>query len=174
MTTTSTDAWQRTGALFLAFAGALSGALGSGAVLAADTGAPPTPSPSAAADPLAVARARIAEKKWDAALQELKRVSASGNADWNNLMGYTLRKGPAHDLAGAEKYYDAALRIDPKHRGTLEYSGELALMNGNLAQAEQRLATLEKVCGGSCEEYGDLKQAVARYKAAGNRYVAAP
>ena len=143
-------------------------------VPAADSGPEPVPKATAPKDPLAGARALIAAKRWPAAIDELKKVNASGNADWNNLMGYTLRKGPAHDLAGAEKHYDAALRIDPKHRGTLEYSGELALMNGNLAQAEQRLAALEKVCGGSCEEYGDLKQAVARYKAAGNRYVAAP
>ena len=133
----------------------------------------PSP-PAAATDPLATARARIAEKKWPAAIDELKRVNASGNADWNNLMGYSLRKGKTPDLPGAEKYYEAALRIDPKHRGALEYSGELYLMTGELPKAEQRLATLEKVCAMKCEEYGDLKEAVARFKAAGNRYVAEP
>ena len=155
---------------------ALAGLAACDAAFAADTGPEPTPAPRAAAtDPLAAARARIAEKKWDAALGELKRINATGNADWNNLMGYTLRKSPARDLAAAEKHYDAALKLDPKHRGALEYSGELALMNGNLAQAEQRLGMLEKVCGASaCEEHADLKQAVARFKAAGNRYVASP
>ncbi len=130
------------------------------------------PSPPEATDPLATARARIAGKKWGAAIDELKRVNASGSADWNNLMGYSLRKGAAPDLAGAEKYYDAALRIDPKHHGALEYSGELYLMNGDLPKAETRLATLGKACAMKCEEYDDLKQAVARFKAAGNRYVA--
>jgi Flp pilus assembly protein TadD len=130
------------------------------------------PSPPAATDPLATARARIAEKKWGAAIDELKRVNASGSADWNNLMGYSLRKGPTPDLAGAEKFYDAALRIDPKHHGALEYSGELYLMTGDLPKAETRLATLGKACAMKCEEYDDLKQAVARFKAAGNRYVA--
>ena len=172
MTTTSTDAWQRTGGLLLALAGALSGELGSGIALAADTGAPPTPSPSAAVDPLAAARARIAEKKWDAALQELKRVNASGNADWNNLMGYTLRKQATPDLEGAERFYNEALRIDPKHRGALEYSGELYLMKGDLPTAEKRLATLDKVCTFGCEQYTDLKKSIERYKAAGNKYVA--
>ncbi len=145
---------------------------GTGPARAADM----TPSPPAAAatDPLATARARIAEKKWPAAIDELKRVNATGSADWNNLMGYSLRKGKTPDLAGAGQFYETALRIDPKHRGALEYSGELFLMTGDLPKAEQRLATLEKVCAMKCEEYGDLKQAVARFKAAGNRYVAEP
>ena len=132
------------------------------------------PSPPAATDPLAKARARIAEKKWPAAIDELKRVNATGSADWNNLMGYSLRKGKTPDLAGAGQFYETALRIDPKHRGALEYSGELYLMTGDLPKAEQRLATLEKVCAMKCEEYGDLKQAIVRFKAAGNRYVAEP
>jgi hypothetical protein len=122
-------------------------------------------------DKLGPARARIAEKNWPAAVDELKKVNDSGSADWNNLMGYSLRKGGAANYAEAEKFYDAALRIDPKHRGALEYSGQLYLMTGNLPMAEQRLATLDKVCFLPCEEHGDLKKAIARYKAAGNKYV---
>jgi hypothetical protein len=57
-------------------------------------------------------------------------------------MGYSLRKGATPDFAGAEKFYNEALRIDPKHRGALEYSGELYLRTGDLARAEQRLAAL--------------------------------
>ena len=130
-----------------------------------------TPSKS---DALGPARTLIAEKKWSAAIDELKRVNDSGNADWNNLMGYSLRKGPTPDYAGAEKFYNEALRIDPKHRGALEYSGELYLMTGDLPKAEQRLATLDKVCTFSCSEYTELKKAVANFKANGNKYVAAP
>jgi hypothetical protein len=33
------------------------------------------------------------------------------------------------------------------------------------------LAELDKLCTLSCVEYSDLKKAVERYKAAGNRYV---
>jgi hypothetical protein len=44
-------------------------------------------------------------------------------------------------------------------------------MTGNLDMAEQRLAALDKACFLPCEEYTDLKRAVARYKAAGNKYV---
>lgn len=134
---------------------------------AADT-EPVTP---AVADKLAPARAQIAAKQWQAAIDELKRVNETGSADWNNLMGYTHRKAKTPDLAAAEKYYDAALRIDPKHRGALEYSGELYLTKGDLATAEKRLATLDKVCMLPCEEYTDLKKAVANYKANRNQYV---
>ena len=141
--------------------------LAMGSAFAADT-APAKP------DTLSTARMLIAQKKWDAAVDELKRVNEPANADWNNLMGYSLRKTATPDYAGAEKYYDAALRIDPKHRGALEYSGQLYLMTGNLPKAEERLATLDKVCTLPCEEYSDLKKAVARYKANGNKYVAAP
>jgi len=125
------------------------------------------PPPAAAPDKLAGARAQIAAKNWPAAIEELKRVNDTGNADWNNLMGYSLRKGPTPDFAGAEKFYNEALRIDPKHRGALEYSGELYLMIGDLPRAEQRLATLDKVCTFGCEEYSDLKKAIAKYKATG-------
>ena len=86
-------------------------------------------------------------------------------------MGYSLRKAKTPDLDASEKFYDDALRIDPRHRGTLEYSGELYLMKGNLAMAEKRLAALDKICALPCSEYTNLKKAIARYKAAGNKSV---
>ena len=132
---------------------------------AADT----QPSPQPAPDKLSAVREQIAAKNWSGAIDELKRLNDAGNADWNNLMGYSLRKAPAPDFAGAEKFYDEALRIDPKHRGALEYSGELYLQTGDLAKAEQRLATLDKLCTFGCEEYSDLKKAIAQYKAKGNK-----
>jgi tetratricopeptide (TPR) repeat protein len=132
--------------------------------LAADT-APVTPT----ADTLSAARAQIAAQQWRAAIDELKKVNDTGSADWNNLMGYSHRKAKVPDYAAAERYYDEALRIDPKHRGALEYSGELYLMKGDLAQAEQRLAALDKACRWGCEEYTDLKKAIAGFKANGNK-----
>jgi tetratricopeptide (TPR) repeat protein len=132
------------------------------------------PEPSVAPDPLGVARQRIAEKRWPAAIDELKRVGATSSADWNNLMGYSLRRSNPPDYPATERHYDEALRIDPRHKGALEYSGELYLILGRLEDAEKRLAALDKVCFLPCEEYTDLKRAVARYKANGNKYVAAP
>ncbi len=137
------------------------------AVIAADTAPQPTPSRSAAPDPLAGARRHIQAHQWPAALEELRRLNAAGNADWNNLMGYALRKQATPDLAGAQQHYDTALRLNPQHRGALEYSGELALMKGDLATAEARLATLSPLCSTPCEELDDLKKAISRYKAGG-------
>jgi Flp pilus assembly protein TadD len=132
---------------------------------AADT----QPSPEPAPDKLATVRAQITAKNWPAAIEELKRVNDTGNADWNNLMGYSLRKAPTPDFAGAEKFYNEALRINPRHRGALEYSGELYLQTGDLAKAEQRLVALDKACTFGCEEFSDLKKAIAQYKANGNK-----
>ena len=121
--------------------------------------------PERSPDKLDGVRAQIAAKNFPGAIDELKRLNDSGDADWNNLMGYSLRKGPAPDFASAEKFYDEALRIDPRHRGALEYSGELYLQTGDLAKAEQRLAALDKACRFGCSEYSDLKKAIAQYKA---------
>jgi tetratricopeptide (TPR) repeat protein len=135
---------------------------------AADSG----PAPAAKPDPLAPARDAIKQKNWAAAVNELKQINAKDSADWNNLMGYSLRKMTPPDYAAAERYYNDALMIDPKHKDALEYSGELYLILGKLPEAEQRLATLDKACFFPCGQYTDLKKAVARYKAAGNKYVA--
>ena len=128
---------------------------------AADT----QPSPQPAPDKLDGVRAQIAAMNFPGAIDELKRVNDTGDADWNNLMGYSLRKAPTPDFAGSEKFYNEALRIDPKHRGALEYSGELYLQTGDLARAEQRLAALDEACRFGCSEYSDLKKAIAQYKA---------
>ncbi len=125
--------------------------------------------PERTPDKLEGVRAQIVAKNWSGAIDELKRVNATGDADWNNLMGYSLRKAPTPDFAGAEKFYDEALRIDPRHRGALEYSGELYLQTGDLARAEQRLAALDKACTFGCSEYSDLKKAIAQYKANGGK-----
>ena len=140
------------------------------ASFAADT----APANTAAPDKFAAARAEIAQGKWMAAIDELKRINDTANADWNNLMGYSHRKAKVPNYPAAEQYYDTALRIDPKHRGALEYSGELYLMMGDLARAEQRLAALDKACFLPCEEFTDLKNAVQRFKANGGQYVAKP
>ena len=134
----------------------------------------PMGAPEAAVDKLAAARKQIAAKQWPEAISELKRVNDSGNADWNNLMGYSLRKQAVPDLAAAERHYDAALRIAPRHRGALEYSGELMLMKADLPKAEERLAQLARACASACEEHADLKKSIERYKAAGNKFVSAP
>lgn len=152
---------------FTRIAAATTLALAIGPAFAADTYS------SSPTDSLAAARAHIAAGQWNAAIDELKKVNDTGSANWNNLMGFAHRKSATPDFAAAERYYDAALRIEPKHRGALEYSGELYLMTNDLAKAEQRLAALDKACFLPCDEFKLLKKAVESYKANGNKYVAA-
>jgi tetratricopeptide (TPR) repeat protein len=132
----------------------------------------PAPPSSDAPDKLATARKLINAARWVDAIAELKKINDVGGGDWNNLMGYTHRKRTPPDLAAAERYYDAALKVAPAHRGALEYSGELYLINGELPRAEQRLTELQRACAGPCEEQDDLKRSIERYKANGNKYVA--
>jgi len=109
-------------------------------------------------------RTSIKFEKYDQAIKQLQGANEISSADWNNLMGYSLRKKQPPDLAGAEKYYQAALKIDPNHRGALEYYGMLKLINNDLPGAEALLARLDKVCTFGCEEYSDLKGAIQKYK----------
>jgi Flp pilus assembly protein TadD len=110
------------------------------------------------------ARASIKSNDYDQALKQLQSVNEVNSADWNNLMGYSLRKKQPPDLAASEKYYQAALKIDPSHRSALEYYGELLLMKKDLPGAEAMLARLDKACLFSCEEYRDLKASIAKYQ----------
>ena len=109
-------------------------------------------------------RTSIKSEKYDRAIKQLQGANEISSADWNNLMGYSLRKKQPPDLAGAEKYYQAALKIDPNHRGALEYYGMLKVINNDLPGAEALLARLDKVCTFGCEEYSDLKGAIQKYK----------
>ena len=111
------------------------------------------------------AQKEIKEKNYDGAIKTLLAANEPNSADWNNLLGFAQRKKSPPDLNAAERYYQAALKIDPKHKGALEYYGELFLMKNNLPGAEQMLARLDKVCFFSCEEYRDLKEEIAKYKA---------
>jgi tetratricopeptide (TPR) repeat protein len=148
-------------------------ALGMAAPLArAADSAPAAAAP--AQDKLGPARALIEQERWRDAIAALQQAGDSSSADWNNLMGYSHRKAKTPDYAAAERYYDAALRIDPQHRGALEYSGELYLMMGDLARAETRLAQLDKACTFGCQELKDLRQAIASYKSNGNKVAARP
>ena len=133
-----------------------------GSVHAADS--EPTP---AKQDPvwLTEARTHIEANNYAQAIQTLQAANEASSADWNNLMGYSLRKQQPSDLLGADKHYQAALDIDPKHRGALEYYGELKLMQGDLAGAESLLAKLDKICFFGCEEYSELKEAVEKFNA---------
>ena len=114
---------------------------------------------------LSQTRQAINSKEFDLAIKLLnENTEQQTSADWNNLMGYSLRKKNPPALTESEKYYQTALQIDPKHRGALEYYGELLLLKNDLPGAESMLKQLDKVCTFGCEEYKDLKQSIQTYK----------
>ena len=129
-------------------------------------------SEASSADPVIVsAKAAIAKKDWVAAQAGLKQALAAkpNNADYHNLYAYSMRKGGNADMALVFKHYDEALRLDPKHRGAHEYSGEAYLAMNDLPNAKLHLAALDKLCFFGCEEYTDLKKAVAEYETSHKR-----
>ncbi len=113
---------------------------------------------------LSQAQSEIKAGNYSSAIHTLEAANQTNSADWNNLLGYAQRKKGSPDLASAERFYQSALKIDPKHKGALEYYGELLLMKNDLAGAEQMLARLDKACFFSCEEYRDLNEAISKFK----------
>ncbi len=137
-------------------------AAGGGGGPGAETGA-------ASADPVvAAAQSAIAQKNWDAAQATLLKALSGNpqNADYHNLYAYSLRKSAKPDMEKVFSHYQEALRLDPKHRGAHEYLGEAYLMVNKLPEAREQLAALDKLCFFGCEEYKDLKVAIANYEAA--------
>lgn len=123
---------------------------------------------TAPADPvIQAAQAAIAKKDWGAAQATLLQALAGNakNADYHNLYAYALRKSTNPNMDTVFRHYLEALRLDPKHRGAHEYIGEAYLMVNNLPKAKEHLAALNKLCLLGCEEYSDLKKAVASYEA---------
>jgi tetratricopeptide (TPR) repeat protein len=118
-----------------------------------------------AADPnYAAGKQAFEAKNWKAAEEAFTKVVAKepGNANAHNFLAYSYRKSGNLDMAF--KHYNEALRLDPGHRGAHEYIGEAYLMVGNLAKAEEHLGVLDRLCLFGCEEYSDLKKAIAEYK----------
>ena len=107
-------------------------------------------------------------KDWQGAAAFMKTAVERNprSADYNNLYAYVMRKGPNPDMDLVFKHYNEALRIDPNHRGAHEYIGEAYLTVKDLPKAKEHLGALDRLCTFGCEEYSDLKKAVAQYEAA--------
>ena len=77
------------------------------------------------------------------------------------MLGFSYRK--SGNLDEAAKHYDKALGLDPKHKGALEYQGELFLMLGDKGAAEENLEKLDKICWLGCEELDELRTAIRKF-----------
>jgi len=108
------------------------------------------------------------DEQWSAAIGLLNPMAADepDNADVQNLLGYAHRKLERFDEALT--YYTRALEIDPRHRGALEYSGQLFLDTNQLEKAEARLERLSDACLFTCKEKRSLKRAIKKYRATTN------
>ena len=135
--------------------------------LASAAGDPPAPKPDAPKDAVLESYTLASSKQdWKAAaavLEEGLRKNPN-NADYHNLLAYSIRKGPNPDMSAVFKHYNEALRIDPKHKDAHEYLGEAYLMVGNVAKAKEHLAQLDKLCFFGCSQYSDLKKAIASFE----------
>lgn len=100
-----------------------------------------------------------------AALPLLEKAVAENpkNANAWNYIGYSNRKLKRFDRAMTA--YQKALAIEPEHRGANEYIGELYLQMGDPAKARGRLKVLDSACFFGCEEFDELKAAIAKYEA---------
>ena len=87
----------------------------------------------------------------------------SNNADLYNLMGYSARKLELFDDSMA--HYQKALSIDPKHKGALEYLGELYLTLDQPDNAKVILGKLKSICFLGCEEKTELSDAIKKWEA---------
>ena len=61
------------------------------------------------------------------------------------------------------QHFQQALVLNRRHRSAHEHLGELYLILGEPAKAEQQLARLEDICLIPCVETDDLKRAIAAY-----------
>ena len=106
----------------------------------------------------------LAAEDWNGAIAALNLAALRDpqNADIQNYIGYSYRR--LKQLGPAMQHYQRAVMLNRRHRSAHEHLGELYLVLGEPAKAEQQLATLEDICLIPCDEYGDLKRAIAAYK----------
>jgi len=107
------------------------------------------------------ARDMIAQGKLKKATKQLRKVikQEKSNADAWNLLGYSWRKLDKNKKSRSA--YAKALKLDPEHKGALEYQGELFIKLGELDKAEANLEKLKALCPDGCQELDNLKNALA-------------
>ncbi len=134
------------------------------AALAAGSSTPVTTGAPSVDDEYKAAQNAIAQSDYKSAMNHLNNVIAAkpDDADALNLMGFSERKMGSMDES--LEYYNKALALNPNHLGANEYLGELYLEMKKPDMAKQRLEVLKSACGGTCEEYNELKEKIDQYQ----------
>ena len=124
----------------------------------------------AALDPdFAAGKRAIVAGDWNGAIKALSSAGLrdARNADIQNYLGYAYRS--LRQLDPAMRHYQQALMLNPRHRSAHEHLGEAYLVQRDLTKAEEHLAALKRICLIPCDEYVDLKQAIAKYNKVAER-----
>ena len=124
----------------------------------------------AALDPdFAEGKRAIGAGDWEEAIKALTNAALRDdrNADIQNYLGYAYRRLRQFDPA--MQHYRQALTLNPRHRSAHEHLGEAHLAQGDLAKAKEHFAALEQIYLIPCDEYDDLKRAIAKYNKVAER-----
>ena len=111
----------------------------------------------------AAGKRALVANDWNGAITTLTSAALrdTRNADIQNYLGYAYHR--LRQLDPALQHYKQALTLNPRHRSAHEHLGEAYLALGNITKAEDHVAALERICLIPCEEYDDLKKAIAEY-----------
>jgi Flp pilus assembly protein TadD len=106
----------------------------------------------------------LSGEDWTGAISMLAPAALrdARNADIQNYLGYAHYR--LRQLDAAFEHYRLALTLNPRQRSAHEHLGEAYLVVGNLAKAQEHLATLERICLVPCEQYDGLRKAVEKYR----------
>jgi tetratricopeptide (TPR) repeat protein len=124
----------------------------------------------AALDPdFAAGKRAIAAGNWEVAIKAFTNAGLrdARNADIQNFLGYAYRR--LRQVDQAMRHYQQALMLNPRHRSAHEHLGEVYLVQGDLTKAKEHLTELERICLIPCDEYDDLRRAIAEYTKVASR-----
>lgn len=124
-------------------------------------------------DDYSVAKRLIRHEEYAKAIPHLMAAlqKRPKDADILNYLGYTHRMvgvseadtARDNDFNMSLSFYQAALAIDPGHKGVHEYLGELFLAMNNLNAAHHEMNELVILCPDGCDERAALDKALAAY-----------
>ena len=104
----------------------------------------------------------IKNKSFKLAIENLNKAEKNSKIDPDiyNYLGFSYRKMGNMKLASFN--YEKALTIDPKHKGALEYQGEMFITLGQLDKAKANLKKLNSICFLGCSEEITLKNSIEK------------
>lgn len=129
--------------------------------------------PQPAFDDYATAKRLIRHQEYAKAIPHLMEAlkRKPHDADILNYLGFSHRMVGLSETEAARDndfkmsldFYQAALAIDPAHKGVHEYLGELFLAMNNINAARHEMNQLVMLCPDGCDERDTLTKALASY-----------